>query len=54
MFESGVLNTLYKKEAIKAAEELRYGKKVIERLEEAKSEHEVTRILTDARMGVIK
>ena len=43
----------YKKEAIKTAEELLYGPAVIKKLQKAKNEFEIARILIDARRGVI-
>lgn len=45
--------TTYKKEAIKTAEQLQYGPIVIAKLEKAKDEREISRILVDARRGVI-
>ena len=39
-----------KKDSIKAAEDLRYGKKVIDKLKAAKTEAEVTNILKTARL----
>ena len=42
-----------KKEAIKTAKELCYNKSVIEKIENATSEHEITRILTAARNNTI-
>ena len=39
----------YKKDSIKAAKDLRYGKKVVDKLEAAKTEAEVTNILKTAK-----
>lgn len=39
----------YQKDAIRAAEELMYGDKIIARLEKAKTEGEVCRIMATAR-----
>ena len=43
----------YKKDAIKAAEELDYGPVVIKKLKKAKNEFEIARILIDARRSVV-
>lgn len=39
----------YKKDAIKAAKELRYGRIVVDRLKAAKTEAEIQRIMTTER-----
>lgn len=41
--------TSYRKDAIKAARDLRYGDEVIEKLKAAESDSEITRIMKDAR-----
>lgn len=41
-----------KKEAIKAAEQLRYSDSVVERIKKAKNEPEITRILATARKNI--
>lgn len=41
-----------KKEAIKAAEQLRYSDSVVERIKKAKNESEITRILATARKNI--
>lgn len=41
----------YKKDSIRAAKDLRYGKEVIDKLESAKTEAEVTNILKTARLS---
>ena len=43
----------YKRFSIKAARELRYSKRAIERLENATNEHEIKRIMCLARKGEI-
>ena len=48
----GVVKAAYRKESIKIAEELKYGVEVIEKLKKATTEYEISRILSDARMGV--
>lgn len=44
-----ILTTSYKRSAIQAAEELCYGKEVIEKLKKATSDNEITRIMLSAR-----
>lgn len=46
--------TEYKKEAKKAARDLLYSQKVIDMIEEAETDHEIDRIMRDARHGLIK
>ena len=41
----------YRKEAITAAKDLGYSKEIIDRIKQAKSHNEITRILTEAREG---
>ena len=43
------INQSYKQWAIRAAKELRYDKKVIDKLEKATSDNEITRIMYSAR-----
>lgn len=42
----------YKKQAIKAAKELRYGETIINRLKEADTDGEIERIMIGARKGI--
>ena len=42
---------LYKNDAIKAAKELFYGEDVIKQIKEAKSAHEISKIMSKARNG---
>lgn len=44
-----ILNVSYKRWAIRAAKELRYGKKVVDKLKKATSDNEITRIMYSAR-----
>lgn len=44
-------DSCYKKQAIKAAEDLRYGKKIVEQIKVAKSVNTIARIMTSARKG---
>ena len=44
-----MLNVSYKRRAIRAAKELRYGKKVVDKLKKATSDNEITRIMYSAR-----
>lgn len=41
----------YKKDSIRAAKDLRYGKTVVDKLKAAKTEAEVTNILKTARLS---
>ena len=43
----------YRKESIKAAEQLGYDASVIEKIKKASTEYEITRILTEARNKTI-
>lgn len=47
--KKGYHNTEYKKETIKAAKELLYGSEIINKLENAKDDLELSRIMADAR-----
>jgi hypothetical protein len=44
-----MLNVSHKRQAIRAAKELCYGKKVVDKLEKATSDNEITRIMYSAR-----
>lgn len=44
-----MFNVSYKQWAIRAAKELHYGKKVVDKLEKATSDNEITRIMYSAR-----
>ena len=44
-----ILNVSYKRWAILAAKELRYGKKVVDKLKKATSDNEIARIMYSAR-----
>ena len=44
--------TSYKKQAIKAAEELHYSKSTISKLEKANTDGEIQRIMIGARKGI--
>jgi predicted fused transcriptional regulator/phosphomethylpyrimidine kinase len=44
-----MLNVSYKRRAIRAAKELGYGKKVVDKLKKATSDNEITRIMYSAR-----
>lgn len=44
----------YKKDAIKAATELRYGKEVIDAIRAAETDNEISRIMAAARNEVFK
>ena len=44
-----MLNVSYKRWAIRAAKELHYGKKVVDKLKKATSDDEITRIMYSAR-----
>ena len=43
------LSNLYKKEALEAASDLNYSKEVIRKIEDAKSDNEISRIMKTAR-----
>ena len=45
------LFSIYKKESIRIAKELEYSERVLRRIEEAKTENEISNILSDARRG---
>ena len=44
-----MLEASHRKSAIRAAKELRYGKKVVDKLKKAASDNEITRIMYSAR-----
>lgn len=44
-----MLNVSHKRRAIRAAKELHYGKKVVDKLKKATSDNEITRIMYSAR-----
>jgi len=46
------LESDYKKQALRAAKDFRYGSDVIEKIKRAKSDNEISRIMTTARQGL--
>lgn len=44
-----MLSSQYKKEALEAARDLRYSREVINKIREAKSDNEISRIMKSAR-----
>lgn len=53
-YRKGHHKSIYRKESLEIAQQLCYSKKVIEMIEEAETDEEITNIMHDARLGLIK